>query len=74
MLLFSRNIVSSDFGYAFRSFQSTLELLAVVSDRIGRSFNMSAAIQTVALDISKAFNKVLLAGVFCKLKSFGISV
>ena len=31
----------SDFQFGFRSFQSTADLLTVVSDRIARAFNMS---------------------------------
>ena len=48
----------SDFQYGFRSFQSTADLLKVVSDRIARVFNRSGATQPVALDISKAFDRV----------------
>ena len=33
----------SDFQYGFRSFQSTADLLTVVSDRIARAFNRSGA-------------------------------
>ena len=33
----------SDFQYDFRSFQSTADLPTVVSDRIARAFNRSAA-------------------------------
>ena len=44
----------SDFQYGFRSSQST----AVVSDRIARVFNRSGATRAVALDISKAFDRV----------------
>ena len=33
----------SDFHYGFRSFQSTADLLTVVSDRIARAFNRSGA-------------------------------
>ena len=47
-----------DFQYGFRSSRSTADLLAVVSDRIARAFNSSGAARTVALDISKAFNRV----------------
>ena len=63
----------SDFQYGFRSSQSTAELLTVVSDRITRAFNRSGVIQAVALDISKAFDKVWHAGLLHKLKSYGIS-
>ena len=62
----------SDFQYGFRSSRSTADLLTVVSDRIGRAFNRSGATQTVALDISKAFNRVWHAGLLHRLKSYGI--
>ena len=47
----------SDDHYGFRSSQSSADLLTVVSDRIARAFNRSRATQTVALDISKAFDR-----------------
>ena len=61
----------SDFQYSSRSSQSTADFLTVVSDRIARVFNRSGA--TVALDISKAFDRVWNAGLLHKLKSYGIS-
>ena len=48
----------SDFQYGFRSSRSTADLLTVVSDRIARAFNSSGATGAVALDISKAFDRV----------------
>ena len=63
----------SDFHYGFRSSQSTADLLTVVSDRIARAFNRSGASRAVALDISKAFDRVWHAGLLHKLKSYGIS-
>ena len=42
----------SDFKYGFRYSRSTADLLTVVSDRIAR------ANQVVALDISKAFDRI----------------
>ena len=63
----------SDFQYGFRSSQSTADLLTVVSDRIARAFNRSGASRAVALDISKAFDRVWHAGLLHKLKSYGIS-
>ena len=63
----------SDFQYGFRSSRSTADLLTVVSDRIARTFNRSGATRAVALDISKAFDRVWHAGLFHKLKSYGIS-
>ena len=58
----------SDFQYGFRSSRSTADLLTVVSDRIARAFNRSGATRTVALDISKAFDRVWHAGLLHKLK------
>ena len=63
----------SDFQYGFRSSRSTADLLTVVSDRIARAFNKSGATRAVALDISKAFDRVWHAGLLHKLKSYGIS-
>ena len=40
---------------------------------IARAFNRSGATRAVALDISKAFDKVWHAGLLHKLKSYGIS-
>ena len=61
----------SDFQYGFKSSRSTADLLTVVSDRI--VFNRSGATRAVALDISKAFDRVWHAGLLHKLKSYGIS-
>ena len=62
-----------DFQYGFRSSRSTADLLTVVSDRIARAFNRSGATRAVALDISKAFDRVWHPGLLHKLKSYGIS-
>ena len=63
----------SDFQYGFRSSRSTVDLLPVVSDRIAKAFNRSGVTLAVALDISKAFDRVWHAGLLHKLKSHGIS-
>ena len=63
----------SDFQYGFRSSRSTADLLTVVSVRITRAFNKPGATRAVALDISKAFDRVWHAGFLHKLKSYGIS-
>ena len=44
-----------------------------MSDRIVWAFNRSGANRAVALDISKAFNRVWHAGLLHKLKSYGVS-
>ena len=59
----------SAFKYGFRSSPSTGYLLTLVSDRTAKAFNRSGAL---ALDISKAFNRVLRAGLLHKLKSYKI--
>ena len=61
--------IFSDFQYGFGSSQSTSDLLTFLSDRIARTFNRSGATQAVALDISKAFDRVWHAGFLHKLKS-----
>ena len=63
----------SDFQYGFRSTRSTADLLAVVSDRIAKTFDRSGDTPAVALDISKAFDIVWDAGPLHKLRSYGIS-
>ena len=63
----------SDFQYGFRSSRSTADLLTVVSDRIARAFNRSGATRAVALDISKAFNRIWHAGLLHKLKGYEAS-
>ena len=63
----------SDFQYGFRSSRSTADLLTVVSDRIDRAFYRFGATSAVALDISKAFDRVWHAGLLHKIKSYGIS-
>ena len=63
----------SHFQHGFRFCRSTVDLLTVVSDRIARVFNISGATRAVALDISKAFDRVWHASLLHKLKSFGIS-
>ena len=50
-----------------------MELLTVVSDRIARAFDRSRAIQAVALDISRVFDRTWHPGLLHKLKCYGIS-
>ena len=44
-----------------------------MSERTATAFNKSGATRAVALDISKAFDRVWHAGLLHKLKSYGIS-
>ena len=46
-----------------------LQISSLLSDRIARAFNRSGATRAVALDISKAFDRVWHAGLLHKLKS-----
>ena len=62
----------SDFQYGFRSSQLTADLLIVMSDKIARAYKRSVATQAVALNISKAFDRVWHAGLLHKLKSYRI--
>ena len=48
-----------------------LQIFWQLSDKIPRAFNRSGATRAVALDISKAFNRVWHAGLL-KLRSYGI--
>ena len=64
--------IFSDLQYGFRSFRSTADIHTVVPDRIARAFNGSGTTRVVALDISKAFDRVWHIGLH-KLKSYGIS-
>ena len=63
----------SDFQYSFRSSRSTADLLTVASDRIYRVFNRSGATRDVAINISKASDKVWQVGLLHKLNFYGIS-
>ena len=63
----------SDYQQSFRSSQSTADLLTVLPDRIARAFNRSGAARAVALDISKAFDRVWHVGFLHKHKSYKIS-
>ena len=61
----------SNFQYGFRSSRSTADLLTVVSDT--RVFYRSGATLAVALDISKALDRVWHAGLLHKIRYYGIS-
>ena len=63
----------SHFQYGFRSSRSTADILTVVSDRIVKAFNRFGATRAVALDISKASDRVWHADLLHKPNSYGIS-
>ena len=63
----------SDFRYGFRSPRSITDLLTVVSDRNARAFNRFGDTQAIAVDLSKAFDRVWHTGLLHKLRSYGIS-
>ena len=50
-----------------------LQIFSVASDRIDRVLNSSGATQAVALDISKAFDRVWHTGLLQNLTSYRIS-
>ena len=59
----------SDVQCGFWFSQSTADLLTLVSDSIARGFNRSRGTEAVALDISKAFNRVWHEVLLYKLSS-----
>ena len=61
------------YDFQYGASQSTADLATVVSDRIASALDRSGATQDVALDISKAFDRVWHAGPLQKIKSYGIS-
>ena len=63
----------SDFQYGFRSSRSTADVLTVISNRISGALDNSCDARAIALDISKAFDKVWHRGLLHKISSYGIS-
>ena len=62
----------SDLQYGFRAFRSTADLLTVLSERIYNSLDVGGETRAIALDISKAFDKVWHAGLLHKLQAYGV--
>ena len=73
MLITGEIALCSDFQYGFRSSQSAVYLLIIISHCIARSFKRFATAGAGALDISNALDRILHAGLLHKLKPYGIS-
>ncbi|MEL7340328.1 MAG: reverse transcriptase family protein, partial [Bacteroidota bacterium] len=69
----NRNNLLSDVQYGFRSARSTADVLTVITHRISEAMAMGNHSRVIALDISKAFDKVWHKGLLLKLSSYGIS-
>ena len=67
------NGLFSDSQYGFRSSRSTADLLTVITERVNRALDKQGETRLVALDISKAFDRVWHSGLLHKLRSYGIS-
>ena len=63
----------SDRQYGFRQARSTADILTVVSERMYHTLDKAGEARAVALDISKAFDKVWHKGLLLKIRSYGIT-
>ena len=66
------NKLLSDLQYGFRHSRSTADLLSYVTEHVSRILDRQGETRSVALDISKAFDKVWHKGLLTKLISYGI--
>ena len=62
----------SDLQYGFKAWRSTVDLLTVFTEHVYRSMDASGETRAVALDISKAFDRVWHAGLLHKLRGYGV--
>ena len=67
-----KNNLLSDVQYGFRSSRSTADVLTVLTHRISEAIAKGNHTRVIALDISKAFDKVWHKGLLHKLSSYGI--
>ena len=67
-----RHHLLSDAQYGFRYGRSTGDMLAYVTEHVSRVLDRQGETRSVALDISKAFDKVWHRGLLHKLRSYGI--
>ena len=63
----------NDCQYGFRATRSTADVLTVISERLSRVLEAGGRARAIALDISKAFDKVWHAGLIHKLCGYGIN-
>ena len=62
----------SDVQFGFRHQRSSADLLALLTEHISKVLDQRGESRSVALDISKAFDRVWHAGLLHKLSSYGI--
>ena len=67
------NGLFSDTQYGFRSARSTADLLTLITDKMYHALDKCGEAKLIALDISKAFDKVWHKGLLYKLRSYGVS-
>ena len=65
-----KNNLMSDVQYGFRSYRSTADVLTVITHRISEAIAKGNHTRLIALDISKAFDKVWHKGLLHKLSSY----
>ena len=69
----TKNNLLCDEQYGFRSSRSTADVLTVITHRVSQALDEGFMTRAVALDISKAFDKVWHKGLILKLSRNGIS-
>ena len=73
MLHLSKGNLLCDFQYGFRASRSTADVLTVITHRISGALDRTFDARAIALDISKAFDKVWHKGLLHKIASYGIT-
>ena len=68
-----KNGLFSDFQYGFRASRSTADILTVITSRISSALDGGHISRAIALDISKAFDKVWHEGLLHKVSCYGIT-